>query len=184
MLKLVITGVWVCIVTLASVYFSIEMSRAPDKQDPDAVKKAAQELVRGEVTTFPIISNGKVQGYFLTRISYIADKTKLEEIKLPIPELITDELYTALVGNRVIKIGDSHDFDLDAFRKTVKNSLNARLGTDVILEIVVEQIDYLSKDDIRTNIAQKQLTVKEGQKIIDAPMAEPAAGSGGAKPAH
>lgn len=174
MLKLIITGVWVCIVTLGSVYLSIQMSKAPEKPDPEAARKAVQELVRGEVTTFPVISEGKVQGYFLTRTSYIVDKTKLAEITLPIPELITDELYTALVGNRVIKIGSSRNFDLDAFRKTIKETLNARLEADVIQDIIVEQIDYLSKDDIRSNIAQKQMTIKSGEKIIDAPMGEPA----------
>lgn len=172
MLKLVITGVWVCIVTLGAVYGSIQLANASKDDGSDGAPKVPQELVRGEVTTFPVISGGRVQGYFLTRTSFVVDKNKLAEIDLPVPEILTDELYTALVGNRVIKIGASHNFDLEAFRKTIKESLNERLKKDVVLDIIVEQIDYLSKDDIRTNIAQKQMTIKEGEKIIDAPMGE------------
>lgn len=183
MLKLVMTGVWVCIVTLGAVYGSIQMANAPVDDGENGAVKVAEELVRGEVTAIPVINDGKVEGYFLTRVSYVADQHKLAEINLPIPALITDELYTALVGNRVIKIGSSRGFDLEAFRKTIKETLNTRLEKDVILDIIVEQIDYLSKDDIRSKIAQKQVTIKEGEKIIDAPMGDtgstPAAKSAG-----
>lgn len=182
MLKLIITGVWVCVVTLGSVYMSIQMSKPADKPDPEAEKKKVQELIRGEVTTFPVIGDGKVLGYFLTRTSYVVDKTKMPELKLPIPELLTDEMYTQLVGNRVIKIGDNRNFDLEEFRKTVKDALNKRLEMDVIQDVIVEQIDYLSKDDIRSNIAQNKMTVKSGEKIIDNPL--PDEEKSAEKPAH
>lgn len=166
MLKLILTGVWVAVVTLGSVYFSIQMSKAPDPADEEARKKAVQELVRGEVTTFPVITDGKVQGYFLTRTSYIVDKTKMPTVTMPVSVLLTDELYTALVGDKVIRVGESKNFDLKAFRERVKEVLNKRLGQDVVMDIVVEQIDYLSKEDIRTSMSQNHVTLKSGKKII------------------
>lgn len=166
MLKLILTGVWVAVVTLGSVYFSIQMSKAPDPADEAAKKKAIQELVRGEVTTFPVIADGHVEGYFLTRTSYIVDKTKMPLITMPISVLLTDELYTALVGDKVIRVGENKNFDLKAFRERVKETLNKRLGQDVVMDIVVEQVDYLSKDDIRTSMSQKQMTLKSGKQII------------------
>ena len=85
MLKLIITGIWVAAVTLGSVYFSIQMSKAPDPNAEEAAKKAVQELVRGEVVTYPVIAQGRVEGYFLARASFIADKTMLAYIKLTVP---------------------------------------------------------------------------------------------------
>ncbi|MBL0370705.1 hypothetical protein JJB09_01565 [Rhizobium sp. KVB221] len=178
MLKLILTGVWVAVVTLGSVYFSIEMSKAPDPADEEAKKKAVQELVRGEVVTFPVIGDGHVEGYFLTRTSYIVDKTKIAEITLPIDALLTDELYTALVGDRVIRVEENGQFDLKAFRERIKTALNKRLGSDAILDIVVEQVDYLSKEDIRTSMSQKQVTIKSGKKLV----AEQVPGDGAAQP--
>lgn len=172
MFKIIGIGVWVVAVTLGSVYFSVQMSKTPEKPDPEAERKAVEELVRGEVVTFPVIANGRVEGYFLTRTSYIVDKTKITEVTLPVTELLTDQLFTALVGNRVIKIGENRNFDLDAFRKEIKENLNKRLGQEVVHDIIVEQIDYLSKDDIRANIAQNKMTIKTGEKIIDAPLPE------------
>ena len=166
MLKLILTGVWVAAVTLGSVYVSIQMSRAADPADEEAQRKAVQELVRGEVTTFPVISDGKVEGYFLTRTSYIVDKTRMPAVTLPVSVLLTDELYTALVGDKVIRVGENKNFDLKAFRQRVKEALNKRLGQDAVMDIVVEQVDYLSKDDIRTSMSQRQVTLKSGKKII------------------
>jgi hypothetical protein len=166
MLKLILTGVWVAVVTLGSVYVSIELSKAPDPAEEEAKMKAVQELVRGEMTTFPVIMNGHVEGYFLTKTSYIVDKTKLADVTLPIPALLTDELYTSLVGDKVIRVKENRDFDVAAFRQHVKEALNKRLEGEVVLDVIIEQVDYLSKEDIRNSQSQKQASIKSGAKII------------------
>lgn len=156
MLKLIFTGVWVAIVTLGSVYASIQMSKPADPADEAAKQKAIEELVRGEVVTLPVISGDHVDGYFVTRTSYIVDKTKMAAVTLPIPALLTDELYTALVGDRLIRVKENRGFDLKAFRERVKKAVNTRLGNDIVLDVIIEQVDYLSKDDIRIGQEQKK----------------------------
>ena len=185
MLKLILTGVWVAVVTLGSVYASIELSKPVDPAAEAAKKKAVEELVRGEMITFPVIANGAVEGYFLTKTSYIVDKTKMADITLPIPALITDELYTALVGDRVIRLKESHNFDLKAFKARIKTALNTRLGKDVVLDVIMEQVDYLSKKDIRASQEQKQ-TLKTGEKIVAEKVPDDAeqASTSEAAPAH
>jgi hypothetical protein len=166
MLKLILTGIWVAIVALGAVYFSIEMSRPPDPAAEEAKKKAQQELVRGEMVTFPVIADGRVEGYFLTKTSYVADKTKLAEITLPIPEILTDELYTALVGDQIIRVGENRTFNLKAFKERVKLALNTRLGAEVVLDVIIEQIDYLSKDALQSSLDQTKMTANGTEKII------------------
>ncbi|MDB5551159.1 MAG: hypothetical protein JWL86_1143 [Rhizobium sp.] len=166
MLKLILTGVWVAVVTLGSVYFSIQMSKAPDPAAEEAKKKAVQELVKGEVVTFPVIAQGRVEGYFLTRTSFITDKTKLAEITLPIPELLTDEMYTELVGDKVIRVSENRNFDLKAFKARVKEALNKKLGSEVVLDVIVEQIDYLSKEEIQASMSKPGSTIKDGDSIV------------------
>ena len=179
MLKLILTGVWVAIVTLGSVYFSIQMSKAPDPAEEEAKKKAVQELVKGEVVTFPVIAQGRVEGYFLTRTSFIADKTKLGEITLPIPELLTDELYTELVGDKVIRVSENRNFDLKAFKARVKEALNKKLGADVVLDVIVEQIDYLSKEEIQASMSKPGSTIKDGKHIVSEKLADDTASTDG-----
>jgi hypothetical protein len=166
MLKLILTGVWVAVVALGAVYGSIQMSKPVDPADEEAKKKAVQELVRGEMVTFPVISDGAVEGYFLTKTSYIVDKTKMAEVTLPIPAILTDELYTSLVGDKVIRLKENRNLDLKAFREKIKTALNARLGTDAVVDVIIEQVDYLSKEEIRKSQEQKTSLKNGGEKII------------------
>jgi hypothetical protein len=151
MVKLVLTGIWVCAITLASVYFSVRMATAP-APDPDAAKQAQQEYVKGEVVNVPIIGNEAVSGYFITKISYMMNKDRPKTVQdLPLTELTTDELYSLLVGNKMIDLSHAKDFDLPAFRDQIKKSMNERFGGDYVASVLVEQLDYLSKDEIRAN---------------------------------
>lgn len=185
MLKLIITGVWVAAVTLGSVYFSIQMAKPADPAEDAAKKKAVQELVRGETITYPVIASGRVEGYFLAKASFVTDKTKLADIKLPISVLLTDELYTELVGDKVIRIGENRNFDLKGFKERVKSALNEKLGTEVVLDVIVEQIDYITKEDLQESLQNPGSSLKGGEKLVsekapdDIPVAKTEDNSGG-----
>jgi hypothetical protein len=174
MIKLVLTGLWVCVVTLGAVYFSVQMSAPPPPVDEAALLKEKSELVKGESINVPLLKNGNVQGYFLTRISFLMDKEKVKTVHLPVTEMMTDELFTMLVGNKMVDPSNAASFDLQAFRSGIKDTLNKKFGDAYVLDVLVERFDYLSKDDIRANSersAGKQISptkIVEGQ-TVDAP---------------
>lgn len=180
MLKLVISGIWVVIVALIAVYFSVQMAMAPKVDEAAAARKAAEETIRGELTSLPVIDGGSVKGYFLTRLSYVVDKVKMAAVHIPIDVMITDELYTALVGDRMIDLEDRSSFDVAAFRKLVKDAVNKRLGEEVVFDVLIEQIDYLSKEDLRASMAQKKGTIQSGDSIVKGDVANDGAHAEGA----
>jgi flagellar basal body-associated protein FliL len=167
MVKLLLTGLWVCIVTLGAVYFSVQMSAAPAPVDEEARKKELLELVRGESITIPVISEGAISGYFLSRVSFMMDKEKIKGVKLPMTELTTDELFTLLIGNKMVDLSKPGAFELEKFRSTIKDDLNRRLGDGLVAEVLVEQLDYLSKEDIRNNASRGNKNPNPGKKIVE-----------------
>ena len=167
MVKLLLTGLWVCIVTLGAVYFSVQMSAAPAPVDEEARKKELLELVRGESITIPVISEGAISGYFLSRVSFMMDKEKIKGVKLPMTELTTDELFTLLIGNKMVDLSEPGAFELEKFRSTIKDDLNKRLGDGLVAEVLVEQLDYLSKEDIRNNASRGNKNPNPGKKIVE-----------------
>ncbi|MBB4064150.1 hypothetical protein [Gellertiella hungarica] len=171
MIKVVAAGIWVCIITLGAVYFSVQMATKPPV-DEAAAKQASLEVVKGESITVPLLKDGQVSGYFISRISFMMDKEKLKGGELPLTEYMTDELFSLLVGNAMIDITDPKAFKLDEFKKMVKEDLNKRLGEEYIADVLVEQLDYLSKDDIR--IGQSGGKAEPPTKIV-APEAIPSA---------
>lgn len=165
MIKLVLTGAWVCLVTLASVYVSIQVATKKEEPPPPPGLLGGYETIRGEITSIPVISDGAVQGYFLTRLSYTVDKVKAQLLAIPPAQLVNDVLYSQLVGNQVIDFPSMKHFDLEKFRGEIKAALNARIGEELFHDVIIEQIDYLSKDDIRSNLRQGHLTMKAGAPV-------------------
>lgn len=167
MIKLLLTGLWVCVVTLGAVYGAVQLNKPAPPVNEEARKKEMQELVRGESITVPVLSDGAITGYFLGRISFMMDKEKIKGVKLPMTELTTDELFTLLIGNRMVDLSKPGAFDLEKFRSAIKESLNRKLGDGLVAEVLVEQLDYLSKEDIRNNASRGNKNPNPGQKIVE-----------------
>ncbi len=157
MIKLVISGLWIGAVTLASVYFSLQSSSPKPETGEQTDFFGGLDYVRSDLLSIPAFSEGRVQGYFITRLVYTADQDVLRTLTLPPHVLITDELYSLLIGNSVIEFTNMERFDMDAFRVTVRDRLNERLGKKVFHEVLVEQLEFLTKDEIRNNAAKRRL---------------------------
>ncbi len=174
MLKLVFTGIWVCVITLASVYFSVKMATAP-APPPDDSKQAQLELVKGETVTIPVIGDGAVTGYFIGQLNFMMNKDVVKGATLPLTEMTTDQLFTLLVGNKMVDISKVKSFDPQAFRDAVKKGMNERLGGDYIADVMLQQLDYLSKEDQKAATSGQQPKMGKPVKIVEAAPAEDAA---------
>ncbi|QLF69390.1 flagellar basal body-associated FliL family protein [Peteryoungia desertarenae] len=147
MVKILAAGIWVCLVTLGAVYFSISMATAPAEVAEE--QATPLQLVPGESITIPLIADGAVNGYFLTRISFMMNADKLKNQELPITELMTDKLFTLLVGNEMADITRVSSFDVEAFREQIKTSMNEQFGEGMVERVLVEQLDYVSREAAR-----------------------------------
>lgn len=147
MVKILAAGIWVCLVTLGAVYVSISMATAPAEVAEDT--STPLQLVPGESITIPLIADGAVNGYFLTRISFMMNADKLKNQELPVTEFMTDELFTLLVGNKMADITRVSSFDVEAFREQIKTSMNEQLGDDMVEKVLIEQLDFVSREAAR-----------------------------------
>ena len=82
-------------------------------------------------------------------------------------EILNDILITEFIGNNVINFPELKGFNLEQFRQIIGNSLNDRVGREVFHDIVIGRLDYLGKEEIRSNIQQKQYDMKEGSEAIE-----------------
>lgn len=172
MIKALLIGVWVAIVALGSVYGAISMSKPGPSQDEvdKAEFFASLQRVNSDVISVPVISRGKVHGYFLTQISFLIEPKDMDIFPFNPQEMINDILITEFIGNNVINFPAMDNFDLEAFRKSIGDSLNERVGRKVFHEILIGRLDYLGKEEIRSNIANQKYQMKEGaEKISEEP---------------
>lgn len=130
-------------------------------------KQGALELVKGETITVPVIGDGAITGYFLGRISFMMNKEMLKGVTLPLTEMTTDQLFSLLVGNKMVDLAHIKSFDPKAFRDEIKKGMNERLGGEYVADVMLEQLDYLSKEEVKENSAGQPKKLGAPVKIIE-----------------
>jgi hypothetical protein len=167
MLKLVLTGIWICAVTLGAVYYSVQMAMPPEPGTEEASRSAALEYIRGENLSIPVIADGEVSGYFVARITVRIDREKIGKVEIPLQQLMTDELITLLSSTSMTNLAHVRTFDPAAFKDHIKTGLNGKLGEGAVETVLIEQLDYLSKADIRAKNGEGPESIKivEGESV-------------------
>lgn len=158
MIKIILIGVWVCILSLGGVYAAVTLSASSGVEAAKPVIPPA--YVAGETLSIPVVAEGAVHGYFLTKVSVLVDQEKAATTHIPIAPYITDELYTILVGNKMIDLPKAGDLDVEGLRNKIKDDLNARAGDALVTAVIFEQLDYLSKADLNGKSNQKMASKK------------------------
>jgi hypothetical protein len=179
MIKFIVAALWLCAVSIGAVIYSFQVAGARTGAEPDAALLGGLDYVKTDVLSVPVLRRGGVVGYFLTRLVYTVDPHEIKKLSVPAPTLINDQVYTYLFTNPNIDFSEIETLDLDAFRNGLRDSINKRIGEDMIHDIMIEQIDFLSKQEIRDNALRR----KAGPEAAPKPEAD-AGGHREKKPAH
>jgi hypothetical protein len=164
MVKFIVAAVWIVAVTVGSIFFAF--SSTGDK--PGEVEKPAPffgglDYVKTDVISVPVVKNGEVAGYFIARFVFTAEPARIAKMSVPMQAIITDEFFTYLYSNPLMDFTRGDRIDIDAFRTGLRDNLNKRLGEDFVHEVMMEQVDYLSKQEIRDNAMKRRLPPKAKQ---------------------
>lgn len=176
MIKFVVAAFWIVAVAIGSVYYSfgVAQNRPVEAAAPGFL--GGLDYVKTEVISVPIVRSGQVSGYFLARLVYTIETEQAKKLVIPAEAVITDEVYSYLYANPQIDFQKRGSIDIDAIRNGILKSVNDRIGAPLIHDVLVEQLDYLTKEEIRANsfraIASEQRP--PARKEADAP--EPAKG--------
>jgi flagellar basal body-associated protein FliL len=165
MLKVLLIGFWVCLVSIGGVYLSVRMSQSSAEAAAVPVP-VASTIVRGNPLSMPVIHNGAVDGYFLGRISLSVDTEKAKKVQLPMEVLLSDQLFSLLMGDPMIDLKNIGGFDPEKFRTKIKDGINGKLGDAVVMNVMIEQLDYMSKDAIKSN-SERRGNPTLPQKIVE-----------------
>ena len=123
-----------------------------------------------------MLHEGRINGYFLTRLVYTVEPEKAARLSVPADALIVDQVYSYIYGNPELDFASHETLDLDAFRDGIRKKINEKIGEDLIHEVLVEQVDFLSKEEIRDNTIRRRMqsgsTAREMAKGFKEPPAK------------
>jgi hypothetical protein len=81
-----------------------------------------------------------------------------------------DEVYTYLYANPEIDFADYAKLDLGKLRSGIREAVNKRVGKNLVHDVLIEQIDFLTKAEIRDNTIRRRTSPFEKPKEAPEPV--------------
>ena len=118
----------------------------------DAPAKAPLEGLQNEKLdpiTIPMIRDGKIAGYVLAKLAFTADAKGLAAMSIDPKAFVTDEAFREIYSNGQIDFTQMEKYDLARLTDAIKTNVNQRLGTDLVHDILVVEINYVDKASLK-----------------------------------
>lgn len=157
MIKFIVAALWLCAVAIGAMFYSFQTASARNDAPAPPPLLGGLDYIKTEIVSVPVLRDGRVNGYFLTRLVYTVEPSKLAKLSVPAEALIVDQVYSYVYGNPDLDFVDHETLDLDAFRAGIRSKINEKVGEDLVHEVLIEQVDFLSKEEIRDNTIRRRL---------------------------
>lgn len=178
MIKFALAAIWIAAVALGSVYYSFNHARQNGETSNEPSFFGGLDYLTTGVVSVPLFQDGRVYGYFLGRFVYTIDPDRLKPLTLPAKALIIDQVYSYLYSNPDIDFHDKELIDLDRIRNGIRDSINERVGEKLVHDVLIEQVDFLSKSDIRDNTIRRRTSSFDKDDAVLGPPAPDAEAAG------
>jgi hypothetical protein len=186
MIKLIVSALWICAITLASSYVAASWKSrgtlAPDGEET----LTGLNYQKTTPINIPILADGSVTGYVVAQFVYTADAAALNKLSVPPDPFLLDEAFRTIFSDERIDFAHLDRFDIASLTGKMKSDVNARFGSALIQDILVEQFTFVSKDEVRaqagatSSVPVVTATAAAAALSATAPAAPEAAG----EPAH
>ncbi len=152
MIKVIIAGLWACIVTLAASYAAVSWQATNStgaEHEPERLY-GGLETVRTRMISVPVIRAGAIQGYVMAQFSFTAEAKTLKRLSLKADVVVLDEAFKAIYGEDTLDFRQMKQQDLAGMAKRIVEGSNQRFGTKIIEDAFIQEFSYVGKDGIRT----------------------------------
>ena len=150
MIRMILAGFWLCLVTLASGYGAVEyFTRQAGAATDESTYFQGITYETTRAMTVPIITNGAVEGYVVAQFVYTAQSRKLQALGVPAESFIVDEVFHHIFTTEDIDFRNLRRFDSRAFLAQLTERVNARLESPIIREMLIEEFNFVDGSQLR-----------------------------------
>ena len=150
MIKSLVAGVWAILLLLGSLYFfNSETKTADAALDDESEYLGKLEVVKLGPMSITIIRNNDLQGYVILDVSFTIESVKKAKLSVPAELILRDAVNNSVFGNNEIDINNLENFNFTKFKTRMMNEITDKFGKDLIHDVLIERIDFISGDSIR-----------------------------------
>ncbi|WP_132255148.1 hypothetical protein [Methylobacterium segetis] len=148
-MRVLVTGLWICAVTILSCYGAVTWGGGffAKKTEPYLEGLQYQKLAPINI---PMIADGKVQGYVVTVLVFTADAKLMHTLPVPPNAFVIDEAFRQIYSDPAIDFRKLAKYDINTRLAEIRARVNARLGSDVVKDVLVDEMNFVAKRELRS----------------------------------
>jgi len=148
MIKLVVSCIWICFVTAAAAYAAAMWKLDSNDAASKPVVAEKIEYKKTRPLNVPIIAKGAVAGYVVAQFGYTLVPDNAKELSVPPEAFLLDEAFQSLYADDKLDFRHLEKYDVAGLTKMLAQKVNHRLNKEVIKDILVEELNFVAKEDI------------------------------------
>ena len=155
MIRMILLAVVACLSTVGGVYGAVtwksSLSAEPSKDESHKL-----QILKTPMVSVPILSDGQVLGYVVTRLQFAADTDLLKESSVQPEAFVADEAFRLIYETAPRDIKVSRKNALKELAENIASGTNERLGRKIVRDVMIDSWTYLSKQDMMRNHERAQ----------------------------
>lgn len=166
MSRSILLGLWACLMTLAAAYGAMVVAAPPKKVKTKASYFGGVDYVKAPMVGVPIIRGKKLSGYVVAQFVFTIEQKKLDALAVAPGPFLVDAAFRRLYADATADMNNMKKQDIARLLDDLKSDVNARYGKPVIMEVLVERMNFLPIDAVRAGtyateaLVQKQSAVE------------------------
>jgi len=149
MTRILVTGFWICAITLLSCYAAVYWGTGmKDAKGEEYLEGLEYQKVRA--INVPVIAEGAVQGYVVANLVFTADAKTLRTLAVPPHTFLIDETFRQIYSDDDLDFRKLSRYDVNSLLANIKRSVNARMGAEIVKDILIENFNFVAKNDVRS----------------------------------
>jgi hypothetical protein len=148
-LKLVLSGLWACAITLLASYVTTYWRAGQGTALAHEESFSGLEFKKTKPINVPMIAEGVVQGYIVAQFNFTAQSSTLKRLPIPPEIFLLDEAFRQLYSDDKLDFRHLERYDITKLTKTLVQKTNDRLKLDLVKDVLVQEFNYVSKDDMK-----------------------------------
>lgn len=148
-MKVIVTGLWICAVTIASCYGAVTWGGGLFAKKTEAYLEGLQYQKLAPIN-IPMIAEGRVQGYVIAVLVFTADARLMHTLPVPPNAFVVDEAFRQIYADPSLDFRKLAKYDITRRLAEVRSAVNGRLGAEVVKDVLVDEMNFVPKREVRS----------------------------------
>lgn len=158
MIRLIVTGIWICLVTALSSYAATLWKTETQPEEVVDNLFGGLQSVKTSMISVPVVSGGAVDGYVLAQFTFTMKADVLKKMSVKPDVFLLDAAFRTIYGSEAAALRGSKKQDLQTLTSAVKTRVNERFGQQFVEDVLIERFTFIPKSETRNGAELMKMT--------------------------